>query len=196
MLKHLSAIAIAAAVAGLTLTGAACAQTAPAPAAASATAPVSPEKMKLIQRILELWHVDDIGLVMLKNPVAESLRQSRSLLQGRVSTETQEATMKDIAKDAQQFMDSTTPIVKASAKKLIPTTVVPMLAQNFTEDELRQIIAILESKIKAKFEALAPDMEKALGEKVAIDAGPQVNSKLHDLTVQIGERMHAAVTPH
>ena len=163
--------------------------------AANKTAVISPEQEKLIQRLLQLWHVENIGVVMLQQPVAESLRQSRSLLQGRVSTERQEATMKEINQDAKKFIEEAAPLVIASAQKLIPSTVEPILAEKFTEEELRQIIAILESKVKAKFEALAPEIEKTLGEKIANDTGPTINPKLTELTQQIGQRMRTAVAP-
>jgi len=198
MLKCVTVISVAA----MTIAGAALAQTpakttSPAVTAVQSSAPVaiSPEKEKLIHRILELWHVENVGVVMLQQPVAESIRQSRSLLQGRVSSERQEATMKEITQDAKKFMDEATPMVQASAQKIIPVTVVPMLAEKFSEDELRQVIAILESPVKKKFEALAPEMEKSLGEKIAADTGATINVKLGELTQQVGLRMRTAVTP-
>ncbi|MET3105666.1 hypothetical protein AAKU58_000479 [Oxalobacteraceae bacterium GrIS 1.18] len=186
--------AIAMTVAAMTMAGAACAQT-PAAGGAAPSTVISPQKEKLIQRILQLWHVENIGVVMLQQPVAESIRQSRSLLQGRVSTETQEAAMKDITQDAKKFMDDATPVVQASALKIIPATVVPLLAEKFSEEELRQIVAILESPVKSKFEAAAPEIEKALGEKIATETGPVINPKLQKMTEEIGLRMRAAVNP-
>jgi len=196
MLKFVTAITIAA----ITMTNAASAQTtAPTKPAtvngAGSTMTISPEKEKLIRRILELWPVEKVGLVMLQRPVAESIRQSRSLLQGRVSSELQEAAMKDISQDAKKFLEDAAPVVNASAQKLIPTTVVPILAEKFSEDELRQIVAILESPVKAKFEAAAPEIEKALGEKIAAETGAAINPKLGKLTEDIGLRMRAAITP-
>lgn len=196
MLKFITVFAAAT----VALTGTASGQTATAataPAAASApvAATVSPEKQKLIDHVEQLMHVETVGYMMLQKPVEESLRQSRSLLQGRVSAETQDAAMKDINGYAKKFLLDTKPVIEASVKKLIPTTVTPMLAKNFTEDELRQIIAILESPVKAKFESLAPDMEKSLGEKIAADAGSTINPKMTELTQQIGLRMRTAVNP-
>jgi hypothetical protein len=190
-------------VAALTLigaSGAACAQTttgttAPRVAAASTQTSATTVKEQLIKHLLELWHVDNVGVIMLQKPVAESLRQSRSLLQGRVSSEKQEAAMKEINQDAVKFMEDVTPVVRASAQKLIPSTVAPLLAEKFTEDELRQIIAIMESPVKAKFEALIPEMEKSLGEKIATDTGAVINPKLTELTQQIGVRMRTAINP-
>ncbi len=178
-----------------------------APAKAQATAPakaqsaavtataIAPEKLKLINRVLELWPVEKVGLVMLEKPVAESLRQSRSLLQGRVSTETQDATMKEITQDAMDFLKEVSPAVIDSAHKQIPVTVVPLLADKFTEEELRQIIAILESPVKSKFEKAAPEIEAALGQKLAVENGPTINPKMTELTEKIGMRMRNAMNP-
>jgi len=200
MSKLVSFITVAS-LALISASGTTHAQTSPGAASTAKVAPastqnsVTPAKEQLIKHILELWHVDNVGIVMLQKPVAESLRQSRSLLQGRVSPEKQEAAMKDINQDAVKFMEDVTPLVRASAQKLIPSTVAPLLAEKFSEEELRQIIAILESPVKAKFEALIPEMEKSLGEKIAVDTGAAVNPKLTELTQQIGIRMRAAINP-
>jgi len=185
----LTAFAMTLSVSAQTTAGAA------APAAAATPTAISPEKDRLIHRILQLWHVENVGVLMLQKPVAESLRQSRSLLQGRVSSETQEAAMKDISEDARKFLDETIPVVRSGAEKLIPSTVVPILAEKFTEEELRQVVAILESPVKSKFESVVPELEKALGEKIAAESGPMINAKLTELTEKIGLRMRAAVTP-
>ena len=156
---------------------------------------ISPEKQKLINRILELWPVENVGLIMLTKPLEESLRQSKSLLQGRVSAETQEATMKEINQDVANFLKDVQPVVLASAKKLIPTTVTPIFAEKFTEEELRQIIAFLESPVKSKFEAVTPEIQAALGQKIAADNGATINPKMTELTKQIGIRMRDAMNP-
>jgi len=80
-------------------------------------------------------------------------------------------------------------------RKAYPTTVAPILAQKFTEDELRQIIAILESPVKAKFEATVPELQKALGEKLAAESAKTINPKLETLKQEIGTRMRTAITP-
>ena len=173
--------------------GAASAQTAVSPATTQAS--VAQTKEQLVQHLLKLWHVEGVGLTMLRVPIEESLRQSRSLLQGRVSSEKQVETMKDIEAYAQEFMDKTAPGVLDRSRKLIPTTVAPILMAKFTEDELRQIIAMLESPVKAKFEALVPELQKALGQKMAADEGPQIKPRMEELQTRIGLRLRAAVTP-
>lgn len=152
-------------------------------------------KQKLVQRVLQLWPAEAIGQSMLQAPVANAVAQSRVMLQGRAPVERRDAALKDITDDAKKFLDETTPVVKASTQKLIPVTIAPLLAERFTEDELRQIIAMLESPVKQKFEALVPEMQKTLGEKVADETRPTVEPKLKDLQQRIGMRLRTAVSP-
>jgi len=163
--------------------------------ASAATSAVPPAKQELVQRVLQLWQLDAIAQGMLQEPVTEAVGQARSMLQGRATVEKRDAAMKDIAADAKKFLDENAPLVRNNAQKLIPTTVAPMLAEKFSEEELRQIIAILESPVKKKFESLVPDMQKALGEKLAADTRPQIDPKLEDLRQRIGTRLRTAIMP-
>lgn len=122
--------------------GAACA------GAQAATAPVSPAKQALVDQVLKLWNPDYIGQSMLQVPVGDAVQQARAMLQGRAAPEKRDAAMNDIVGEAKQFMAEATPITKGSADKLIPTTIAPLLAERYTEDELKQLIAILESPVK------------------------------------------------
>lgn len=166
-----------------------------AQAAQAAQPAISPAKQELIQNLVNLMSVDNMGITMLQDPVANALGQARVTLQSRVPAERHEAALRDIAADAKKFMDEAAPIVRTSAQKHIPSTVVPLLAEKFTEDELRQIIAMMESPVKRKFEAMIPDLKKALGEKIAADTGSTINPKLHDLTQRIGTRLRTEITP-
>ncbi|WP_377703636.1 DUF2059 domain-containing protein [Pseudoduganella sp. UC29_71] len=162
---------------------------------ALAAAPIPPAKQALIDKMLSLWHMDSIGQSMLQAPVTDAVAQARAMLQGRASAERRDAAMTEIVGEAQKFMDDATPTVRASAQKLIPSKVAPLLAERFTEDELRQMVAILESPVKQKFEKMLPELQKSLGEGVAADTGPVINPKLQDLKQRIGMRLRSAVTP-
>jgi hypothetical protein len=163
--------------------------------AASAQTAISPAKQELVQKVLKLWQIEALGQTMLQEPVAEAVGQARVVLQNRVAPDKQEAALRDIGAEVKKFMDDATPVVRSSTQKFIPSTVVPVLAEKFSEDELRQIIAILESPVKRKFETLVPEMQKALGEKVAADTRTMIDPKLQDLRQRIGLRLRAVATP-
>jgi len=161
----------------------------------AAPAPATPAKQELAQQILKRLNMDAIGETMVGTPVTDALQQARGLLQGRVSTEKRDATMLELSGQARKFMAEVGPITRASADKLMPSTAQPMLTERFSEDELRQILAILDSPVRKKFEDLLPDMKKKLGESVAADTGPVVNPKLKSLQEDIGMRLRSAITP-
>ncbi len=152
-------------------------------------------KQELVNRVLKLWHVETIGESMLQQPVGNAVQQARVMLQGRAAPEKRDAALTEIAEDARKFMEDNKSVTRASAEKLIPTTIAPMLAERFTEEELKQIIAILESPVKAKFESMVPELQKKLGESVAADTRAVIDPKLQELQQRIGTRLRTAVTP-
>ncbi len=155
--------------------------------------PVSDEKQKLIQRILTLWHPEDVPVMMVQRRATDAMLQSRVALQGKVPNEKRDAALRDIATDVQKYVDEVTPIAKDSAKRQVSPVIVPMLAQNFTEEELKQIVTLLESPIKKKFEQFIPQAEKAIGTKVAEETHVAVDAKGQAMTQSVGLKLRAAV---
>jgi hypothetical protein len=165
-------------------------------AGAAAAQPAGDEKQKLVQHALSLWHVEETAIAMVQRPALDALQQSRIALQGRVSAQKQEATLKDIATDVQKYVDEATPVVRDNATRLKAQVIGPLLAQNFSEEELKQLVAFLESPVKKKFEQLVPQIERAYGEKIAEQSRPQVDPKLQAMTQAVGLKLRAAsMTP-
>ena len=152
------------------------------------------DKAALVQRVLALWHIENSAIAMAQRPAVAALDQSRIALQGRVSGPKQEAALKDIAVDVQKYIDEATPIIKANAERVKAPTLTPLLMQNFSAEELQQLVALLESPIKKKFETLAPQFEKAFGEKVAAESKAAIDPKLDALTKTVGKKLRMAVT--
>jgi uncharacterized protein len=161
----------------------------------TAQASTPPAKQELVNRVLQLWHPESIGESMLQAPVGDAVQQARAVLQGRVSPERRDAALKEIVADARKFMDDNKPLAQASAHKLVGSTVAPLLADRFSEEELRQVIAILESPVRKKFENMLPELQKKLGESVAADTRAVIDPKLQELQQRIGMRLRSAVTP-
>ncbi len=149
-------------------------------------------RQALVDKLLSLWRVEDVAVVMVQRPAASAMEQARIALQGRVSQEKRDRTLKDISSDVQTYVDEATPIARDSAQRLVRPTLSPLLLAQFSDEELRQIIALLESPVKKKFEKLVPDLERALGEKVAEDSGAAINPKLQTMTQAVGLKLRAA----
>lgn len=154
------------------------------------------ERQALAQRLLELWHVEEAALRMVQRPALDAMQQARIALQGRVSAQKQEAALKEIAGDVQKYFDETLPPVRDSALRLKPQVLAPLLVQSFSAEELRQLIALLESPVKKKFEKLVPQMERAFGEKVAEQNRATVDPKLQAMQQAVGLKLRTAtITP-
>jgi len=163
---------------------------------AAGAAHAADDKQQLVQRVLALWRLEDNAIAMVQRPALDALQQSRIALQGRVSAAKQEATLKEIAQDVQRYVDEATPIVRDNAARLKAPTVAPLLAEKFSDDELKQLIALLESPVKRKFEQLLPQFERAFGERLAAESRAAIDPKLQAMTREVGLKLRGAtITP-
>jgi len=174
----------------------ACAAHAQTKAAASATLPApDAEKQKAIDRILANVHPENGVIQALQRPAIEAMQKSMIAMQTQhVPKDRMDKAMKDIAADVQHYVEISTPVVTASAKKVTNQAVGPILAQNFTADELRQLAAIFESPVKARFDKLIPQLETAVGDKVTADVAPAINKNIQALTESVGTKLRIATT--
>jgi hypothetical protein len=154
---------------------------------------VTPAKQALVQRVLDKMGLESVGLQMLQTPVADMLRQSRVVVQSRVPADKQDALMKDITAEATKFVEQEAPALRTSTHAIVQSSVAPLLAQKFSEDELKQLAGILESPVLAKFETIVPEMKRAVGENVARAQGAQIQPKMTELQNRVGLKLRAAV---
>ena len=152
------------------------------------------EKKVLVQKVLSLWHVEDKAIEMAQRPAQNAITGARAGLQGRLTAAQQEAAMKDIAKDVQKYIDEATPLAKSVALKTKDPVLTPLLLQNFSADELRQLVTFFESPVKKKFEGLLPELHKTYLEKVAETGKPTIQPKVDQLQKDVGLKMRAAAT--
>ncbi len=180
-------------VATLAAAGLATAQT-PAPAAAPTPAPASAAKKELVAKVLQLQRpgVEAMARQLAEQPAMQLMQQAGQALQ-RVPPEKREALAQDIQADIRQYVDEAVPIVRDNALRLQPETIGPILEERFTEDELRQVIALLESPVNRKFQQMGADMQRALGEKLIGATREQVEGKVRALDQTVARRLNAAI---
>jgi uncharacterized protein len=154
------------------------------------------DKQKLIDQILTVWHPENSVILAVQRPGAEALEKSRIALQQAHLTQAKiDAAMKDISTDVEKYVTTVTPIATASARKNLSSTVVPLLAQNFSVDELKQLLALLQSPVRAKFEGLIPKLNEAVGKKVQEEAGPEINKQIQTMMQSASTKLRIAATP-
>jgi uncharacterized protein YqgV (UPF0045/DUF77 family) len=162
---------------------------------AHAQAAPSAAKKELVAKVVQLTQpaVEAMSRTLTEQPAMQTMQQAGPMLQ-RMPAERRDALARDVEADVRKYIEETTPIVRDRAIKLAPTTIGTLLDERMTEDELRQVIAILESPANKKFQSLFPDMQKVLGEKLVADTKDQVEIKVRAMQNTIAARL--GVTPN
>ena len=165
---------------------------APAPPATQATAS-SPAKKELAARVLVLMKpaVETLGLQLAQQPALQIQQRAGAALQG-VAPERREVLGREIEADLRKYFEETGPLVRDRAVKLGPSTIGPMLEDRFSEDELRQIIAMLESPLNRRFQQTFPEMQRALAEKLVAEMRGDIETRARALEQTVGKRLAPA----
>jgi len=150
-------------------------------------------KILLANRMLELWPVEKKAVAVVKNTGSEVLRNASSAMQGRLPAEKQETVMIEVGSDVQAYLEEVTPIVNEKAVRLKSSVVLPFLLDNFSSEELDELVNMLESSVTQKFERLAPEIQQRYELQVIEESGTEVNSHLVKLSGKVNERLTAAV---
>lgn len=159
------------------------------------TAVNSAAKNELVVKILQLQRgaIEGIATVLAQQPAQQMMQGASLALQSRVAPDKREAVAKEIQADLKKYVDDVVPLLREKAVKMAPTTIGTLLEEKFTEDELRQLIAIMESPVNKKFSQMNGELQKSLGEKLVADSRSTVEPKLKALEATIAKRL--GITP-
>lgn len=148
-------------------------------------------KKELVAKVLQLQRaaVEQTAQALVERPAAQLMQQAGVALQSRVAADKRDAVAKDIQADVKKYVDEAGPLVRDRAVKLAPSTVGALLDEKFSEDELKQLIAIMESPVNRKFLQLGGEMEKALVEKVVADTQSLIQPKVKALEQSMSKRL-------
>ena len=138
------------------------------------------DKKEVVQKILSSQQgaLDDMSRNVAEQPARQLAMGARQILVQGVPEDKREATAKLVDAEIKKYLDGAVPAVRASAGKLSTSVLGPIYEEKFSEDELKQLQAMLESPVLKRYHSLLPEMSNALLEKVVADARPQVTPKL------------------
>jgi len=157
-----------------------------APAATSPATPSSPAKKELIQKLMTLQQPGIEGLArnLVEQP-AMAMMQAAGRALPNVPSDKRDAIGKSIEADVKKYVDEATPIVRERAIKLAPSTIGTAMEEKFTEDELKQLIAWLESPVNKKYAQLGPEIQNGFTQKLVAEARPTIEPKIQALEVKV-----------
>lgn len=164
-------------------------------AAGVAQAEPTAAKNELIGKILQLQRpaIEGIATALAQQPAAQMMQGANIALQTRVAADKREAIGKEIQADLKKYVDEAVPLLRERAVKIAPTTIGTLLDEKFTEEELRQLVAIMESPVNRKFGQMNSELQKSLGEKLVAETRSLIEPKVKALDLSIGKRL--GVTP-
>jgi uncharacterized protein len=143
----------------------------------------SAKKSELVAKVLTLQQtaIEQTAQMLVERPAVQMMQQASVALQTRVPPEKRDAVAKDIQADLKKYADEAGPLVRQQAVKLAPSTIGVLMEQRFTEEELTQLIAILESPVNRKYQQMGGDLQKVLAEKLIIETKAAVEPKVKAL---------------
>lgn len=151
-------------------------------------------KKELAAKLLQLQQpgIENVGRA-LAGQVSQRALQAAAQAMPRVAADKREAVGKDVQADVKKFHDEVEPLLRDRAVKL-SATLAPTIEERFTEDELKQVIAWMESPVSKKFAQVDRELGNALAEKVVADTRGTVEPKLKALEASLAKRLGLPVT--
>ncbi|MGS0754888.1 DUF2059 domain-containing protein [Roseateles sp. GG27B] len=153
----------------------------------------SPAKKELIAKLLLLQQpgIEMLTRNILQQPLAGLMQSAGGALQ-QVPADKREAVGKAIEADLKKFFDDNAPMMKERAIKLSPTTIGVVLDERFTEEELKQVLAWLESPVSKKFGQVNGELQKVLTEKLMADVGGTLDTRFKTLQQAVAKQLGIA----
>src|SRR6218665_325397 len=163
-------------------------------AQAAAAAPVSAAKKELVAKLVQLQQPSCEGTARtLVQPALTALMQAAGAELQKMPADKRDPIAKSIEADVRKFAEEIGPQMRDRGQKLGALTSTPILEERFAEDELKQVIAWLESPISRKYQQNGAEMMNALGQKLAVEMRPVLEPRFKALEQNVAKQL--GVTP-
>jgi hypothetical protein len=157
----------------------------------------SPQSKKdVIAKILKIQQpaIEALTMGVLSRPVNELAAKAAPALRN-VPEAKREATAKQIDADLRKFLEDNAKPLVDKGMKLAPSTMGVALDEKFTEDELKQLLAWLESPVSKKFAESSQELQSLYTKKLIDDNGKQLDEKFTALQQNIAKQLGLEAGP-
>ncbi|WP_343605844.1 DUF2059 domain-containing protein [Roseateles sp.] len=157
----------------------------------------SPQSKKdVIAKILKIQQpaIEALTMGVLSRPVNELAAKAAPALRN-VPEAKREATAKQIDADLRKFLEDNAKPLVDKGMKLAPSTMGVALDEKFTEDELKQLLAWLESPVSKKFAESSQELQSLYTKKLIDDNGKQLDEKFTALQQNVAKQLGLEAGP-
>jgi len=159
-------------------------------------AATTPAKQELINKLLVIQQpgMEILARELVQRPMIPLMQSAQAALQ-QVPADKREAVAKTLEAEVKKFAEEAVPMVKDSAVKLAPSVIGTLMDERFTEEELRQIVAWMESPVSKKFGAVGAELQKALVAKIMAENGPLLDTRFKSLQQSMAKTLGVKPAP-
>ena len=150
-------------------------------------------KKELVAKLMQLQQtgIDNVGRALAGQTSQRVLLAAGQAIP-RLPADKREAAAKDVQADVKKFYDEVEPVLRKRATELAPGTLGPVYEEKFSEDELKQVIAWLESPLSKKFQQVDGEIASTLAQNVVADTRSTIEPRLKVLEASLGKRLGVA----
>ena len=166
-------------------------------ALAGSSLAMAQDKSALIKQFIELQRpgIESLARGLVEQSSAPIAQAGSQYLQTQVPPEKREAAAKAADAELKKYFDDAYPIVRDKAVQLAPAALSPLMEQNFSEDELKQLLAWINSPLSKKYQELNPKLQAALTEKLVAETRSTIEPKMVALDSSVAKALGAPVNP-
>lgn len=163
---------------------------------AQAPAQTSAVKKELVAKLLQMQRagIEAMTRSLVERPAVQITQEAGHIARTQIAEDRRAALGKDVEARVRKYIDEAAPILRDRAVALAPTTMGATMEEKFSEDELRQLIAWLDSPLNKKYSQVAQDMQNDFVRKLLADAGPVIEPKLQALNQDIRQLLTRAAS--
>ncbi|KQX85336.1 hypothetical protein ASD34_17845 [Variovorax sp. Root473] len=156
-------------------------------------AAMAQDKATLIKQFIEIQRpgIESLARGLIEQSSAPIAQAGSQYLQTQVPEAKRESAAKAADAELKKYFDDAYPLVRDKAVQIAPGALTPILEQNFTEDELKQLLAWINSPLSKKYQELNPKMQTALTEKLVTETRATIEPKMRALDTNVAKALGA-----
>jgi hypothetical protein len=161
--------------------------------ASSSMAAMAQDKATLIKQFIDIQRpgIESLARGLVEQSSAPIAQAGSQYLQTQVPEAKRESAAKAADAELKKYFDDAYPLVRDKAVQLAPGALTPLLEQNFSEDELKQLLAWINSPLSKKYQDLNPKMQTALTEKLVAETRASIEPKMRALDTNVAKALGA-----
>jgi hypothetical protein len=162
-------------------------------ASSSMAAMAQDNKAALIKQFIDIQRpgIESLARGLVEQSSAPIAQAGSQYLQTQVPEAKRESAAKAADAELKKYFDDAYPVVRDKAVQLAPGALTPLLEQNFSEDELKQLLAWINSPLSKKYQDLNPKMQTALTEKLVAETRGSIEPKMRALDENVAKALGA-----